>query len=411
MGFKVDPALRDLIPPLGTEELEALKADIKANGIISPVIVDENGTILDGHHRAKIDPSAPRKVIRGLSPAEKQAYVFRSNFARRNLSVTQKSEARRKMKAVAFALRAEDAKRWTQAAVAAVLGVARETVRDWFTTRETNGGSANAFSPPKPKPVPDARVKVDPRAKAVAVKKVQRGEAPQQVAADLGVTPQAVNSWRREEEKKAKEQRERKEASKDVDSGVILGDFRKVGQSVADNSCSLIFTDPPYDRKSLPLFEPLGEPASRVLIDGGSLVTFCGQYVMDEVMQSLGMHLRYFWVCCCMHTGDTASMREYGIKVKWKPMLWFVKGKFRYDREVWVEDLVVSKQEKDCHPWQQSVLEAKHFIKTLTRPGDLVCDPFCGGGTTALSAKELKRKFWTCDVDDRHVRAANGRLA
>ena len=54
------------------------------------------------------------------------------------------------------ALRTEDAKKNTQARVAVVLGVARETVRDWFGT---NGGAANT-SVPKP----DARVKVEPKA-------------------------------------------------------------------------------------------------------------------------------------------------------------------------------------------------------------------------------------------------------
>jgi len=218
-------------------------------------------------------------------------------------------------------------------------------------------------------------------------------------------------------EKKEADEKERtiatEKLSKTMPSGgiVVHGDFRQIGESVADNSCTLIFTDPPYDRESLPLFESLGEFANRVLVDGGSLITFCGQYVMDEVIQSLGRHLRYFWICACLHTGDTAAMREYGIKVKWKPMLWYVKGNFRYDREVWVDDLVKSQQEKDYHPWQQSVIEAKHFIETLTRSGDLVCDPFCGGGTTAFAAKELGRKFWTCDVDARHIQTAKERLA
>ena len=47
------------------------------------------------------------------------------------------------------ALRKEDAKKNTQKVVAGLLGVARETMRDWFRTK---GETANAS-----KPVPDAR--------------------------------------------------------------------------------------------------------------------------------------------------------------------------------------------------------------------------------------------------------------
>jgi hypothetical protein len=52
---------------------------------------------------------------------------------------------------IAKKLREADAKRWTQQAVGALLGVARETVRNWFTT---NGHEANGSKTPKP----DARV-------------------------------------------------------------------------------------------------------------------------------------------------------------------------------------------------------------------------------------------------------------
>ena len=193
-------------------------------------------------------------------------------------------------------------------------------------------------------------------------------------------------------------------------NGVHAGDSFTLGDEIPDDSCSLIFTDPPYDRDSLPLFDKLSQLASRILIDGGSCITYCGQYVLPEVIAKLQTDLRFFWICCCQHTGGTAQMKEYGVKVKWKPMLWFVKGQFRRDRTVWVDDLVVSEEEKDAHPWQQSVIEAKHFIETLTVDGDLIVDPCCGGGTTAMAAKELGRQWWTADIDPTAVATARERL-
>ncbi len=42
------------MPELAPEEYEALKADITANGIIVPVVVDQHGRVLDGHNRKAI---------------------------------------------------------------------------------------------------------------------------------------------------------------------------------------------------------------------------------------------------------------------------------------------------------------------------------------------------------------------
>jgi ParB-like chromosome segregation protein Spo0J len=175
--------------------------------------------------------------------------------------------------------------------------------------------------------------------------------------------------------------------------------FTKTADRIAPNSISLIFTDPPYDRKSLPLFTDLAHVADRVLIDGGSLITYCGQYVLPEVMAALSGKLRFFWMLCCEHTGQSSRMKEYGIVVKWKPMLWYVKGTFRRDREAIVDDLVISRKEKDVHDWQQSEIEASYYIKSLTKDKEIVFDPFCGGGTTAVAARRLKRIAITCDID------------
>lgn len=229
----------------------------------------------------------------------------------------------------------------------------------------------------------------------------------------------------------------RRKLQKTEDRNVFHGDSFDLAKKIPDESCALIFTDPPYDRSSLSLFDDLGMLASRILVDGGSLVTFCGQYVIRQVIDLVAPEytteeieagrprddlldddgepvfneMRFFWINCCLHTGGVAQMREYGVKVRWKPMLWFVKGDFRRDRHTWVHDLVESKQEKDKHPWQQSELEAAYYIEQLTEAGELVVDPFCGGGTTAKAASDLGRQWWTADVNSQHVLTARRRLS
>lgn len=43
-----------LLPPLSDEEYAALRADIAERGVLVPIVRDQHGNILDGHHRVRI---------------------------------------------------------------------------------------------------------------------------------------------------------------------------------------------------------------------------------------------------------------------------------------------------------------------------------------------------------------------
>jgi hypothetical protein len=50
------------------------------------------------------------------------------------------------------------------------------------------------------------------------------------------------------------------------------------------------------------------------------------------------------------------------------------------------------------------------WIRYLSKPGDLVLDPFMGTGTTALRARENGRRFIGCDLELRNVEICNEQL-
>jgi site-specific DNA-methyltransferase (adenine-specific) len=50
------------------------------------------------------------------------------------------------------------------------------------------------------------------------------------------------------------------------------------------------------------------------------------------------------------------------------------------------------------------------FIKLFTQPGDIVCDPFMGSGTTAVAAKNLGRNYFGIDANPEYVKVAKERL-
>lgn len=405
-----------LLPPLSDEEFNSLKADIEVNGQLQPVFVDENGDILDGEHRFKIlGKKAKTKTIRGLSDGEKEMFTYRCNFHRRNLSPSQKAVARKHMKATAKALRKQDPKKWTQAKLAAGFGVARETVRDWFTN---NGETANSS---KPATKPDGRVSLSKDQQAIVVQQLEAGESQQQVAANHGVSQQTVSNIKKKSDKAKKKEADRKrnaaaikKAIGDNDAGVKIGDFRKVAKTIPDASVDMIFTDPPWDRKALDeMYGDLGQVALDKLIEGGSMLVYAGHAMVDDAIKLIEREgLNFYWLCAEFRPEGPHNRRSRsGFIVTFIPILWFVKGAERYDTSVFVKDSVSTpKPDKKAHAWQQSVECANYYIEKLSHKNGLVFDPFCGGGTTAVAAKHLGRKWLTCDTDKESATIARGRI-
>jgi hypothetical protein len=191
---------------------------------------------------------------------------------------------------------------------------------------------------------------------------------------------------------------------------IKLGDFYQLSSQLGTDSADLIFTDPPYDDESIPLFERMGEVAARVLKPGGSLITYCGHRQIFAAGEMLSKYLRFWQPLCCLHaTPPFARLTEYGVIARFKPMLWFVKGT-RSDKQTFVENVVSSAREKDFHPWQQGEGDAEYFIGLLSPVGGLVVDFFAGGGTTIVAARRLGRIGLGFEIDLKHFTSAMKRI-
>lgn len=83
-----------VMPPLASDEYQELYEDIRANGVIEPIHVDEGGIVIDGHHRSKIasELGIPCPVIThdDLDDAGKRSLAFTLNLKRRHLNREQR---------------------------------------------------------------------------------------------------------------------------------------------------------------------------------------------------------------------------------------------------------------------------------------------------------------------------------
>jgi site-specific DNA-methyltransferase (adenine-specific) len=185
-----------------------------------------------------------------------------------------------------------------------------------------------------------------------------------------------------------------------------LGDFREVLADIPDGSLDLILTDPPYPAEFLPLWSDLAIFARRVLAPHGVLAAMSGQVHLPEVFARLGEHLTYRWTMAYLMTGAANVVHARSVSTMWKPVLVYGSTTRR------LYDVATSKgADKDYHGWGQSESGMYDLLGLLADPGATVCDPFLGGGTTAVVAQAIGCHFIGAEIDPETYAVARKRLA
>ena len=193
--------------------------------------------------------------------------------------------------------------------------------------------------------------------------------------------------------------------------GVTLyhADCRQVLPTLAEGSVDLVLTDPAYPKEYDHVWDVLAGEAPRTMRDGASLITLCGHYQLPRVVTALSAGLRYHWLCILPNAaGINPIMHGYGVKVNFKPAVWFVKGRFRPCRVM--DDRLdrVGNWAKNLHEWGQPVCYAP--VVKLTGDGGMILDPFAGSGTTLLAAYQLGRRAIGVEIEEGHCETVARRL-
>ena len=170
-----------------------------------------------------------------------------------------------------------------------------------------------------------------------------------------------------------------------------------------------IVTDPPYAPDALPLYDALARFAQRVLRPDGVCAVMTGHLILPDVLTVMRAHLPYRWTMAYLLLG-AQSAQGFSVKVNsfWKPVILFGAARD------WLGDVAQSApndNDKRFHTWGQSESGMRDLVQRLTKPGDLVCDPFLGGGTTAVVCHVLHRRFIGGDQDPISVEQARRRCS
>jgi hypothetical protein len=386
MDLVIDEEFRKLVPPLSEEERKQLEQNLIADGCRDPLVVWKS-IVIDGHNRYEIctrNGIEFRTVEMEFDSRDSvKVWMIDNQKGRRNLTDGWKFELQRTRKALLLEKGAENLKKPTGSRSRLTLSNV-----DKVNTREelakelgwSTGKVAMADKVWKDAPV-EVREKIKSGEKSI-------NEAYQDI---------------RKSEKKAKQEEQLHARSDDKSRktaklknslyDVRRGDFREVLCDI--EGVSLVLTDPPYPKDSLPLWSDLGKWAAESLAEDGILIAYSGQMYLPEVLSRLSEYLDYWWCGAVIHKG-TGNLSPLGHPVRkvincWKPLVMFYKhGGVGFDRTF--RDILegVGPQKTD-HNWQQPVEEAKLLIEAFTKPGELVVDPFAGSGGFCKAAHELGR--------------------
>lgn len=258
------------------------------------------------------------------------------------------------------------------------------------------------------------------------------------------------------------------------------GDVEKLFKKLPDKPIfDLIITSPPYNlgksyekRQALGAYlTQQGKIISQIvsrLKSGGSICWQVGNYVdngeimpldieLHDIFRSLGLQLRNRIIWRFGH-GLHSKRRFSG---RYEVIMWYTKsenytfnldavrvpskypakrhykGKFKgqysshplgknpedvwdMDVDVWdIPNVKGNHVEKTIHPCQFPVGLCERLVLALSKPGQIVFDPFAGVGSTGAAAVAQGRRFWGCErlasyarvAERRIVKALKGQLA
>ena len=186
---------------------------------------------------------------------------------------------------------------------------------------------------------------------------------------------------------------------------IYHGDCREILPELPD--VDLVFTDPPWDNDSVPLYKLVAQAKVR---DGGFCMAYTGNDRLPEIM---GMFQAEGWEYYRMFCGVqmNSDMRYFAKKIfaKWRPVVCYTKkGGTLYN---WLPDAWRTIRDKSFHEWGQGIEFTKKMIIGATLDEQIILDPFMGGGTTLRAAKDLGRKAIGIEIEEKYCDIAARRLS
>jgi hypothetical protein len=396
--MKIKEEFKKLIPPLTPDEFSQLEQNCIAEGI-RDAILTWNDFIIDGHNRYEI--AQKHKLTFKTQEKDFQSeddviiWMCNNQLGRRNLPEFVKYELESRKKEALLRKGKEKQKE--------TLGGYKHNPSVLSTIDKTEHNTQKAIAD-----------KLGWSTGKVAMAEVVAKKAPEEVKQKLRANEISINEAYQKVKKDIRtfeiqeQRRELAEKGKEAKGS----NFRIFNDDIrtwkADKQYDWIITDPPYPKEFLPLWEVLAERSNEWLKDGGLLVAMSGQMYLEQIYNMLSKHLKYYWTACYLTPGQPTPLRHVNVNTTWKPLLIFGKGE--YKGRIFGDVYKSEGNDKDHHKWGQSVSGMDAIIKGFCLKGESILDPFCGAGTTGISAVKHDCFFDGVELDIDNVNISKARI-
>ena len=404
--FQVDKEFMQHMHRLKPDEQSQLEDNLLRDGCRDALVVwKEEGLLLDGHNRLQIckQHSIPYDIKAISLPNRKAAlmWILETQLGRRNCSRFEKAELALKLKPE-IAARAKESK----AEAGRIYGRGGEKVLQ-------NSAKPIEAIDTRKQLATKAGVSHDTISKVEYINKVGDEAVRDKLRRGESSIDKEYRELKKQQNRSRRQQIKQTPVEIPNDDRVICfaSDIAEANSRIESESVDWIITDPPYPKKYLHVYGQLGDFAAHALKPGGSLLAMVGQSYLPEIVAQLGNNLNYHWTLAYLTPGgQSVQVWDRKVNTFWKPILWFTKEKYSGD---WVGDVCrsqVNDNDKRHHHWGQSVSGMSDLLKRFVYPGQVVCDPFSGAGTTGIAAIEAGCRFVALDVDTDCIEKTRARV-
>jgi DNA methylase len=401
-GIQIHREFRALIGPPTKDERQQLEANLVAEGCRDR-LVTWNGILLDGHNRFEICErrGISYKTVQVDLPSAEAAklWIEENQIGRRNLTTDQRAAIAYRIMQRRVAISKQERARKGGTARSLSLVVAPTTEQSSSPRQRELVASQLGISPNKLRLVS-------------AIAKESPAGIERLVAGTLTIKEA------KEEIAERERRRLRKAALKTNPEGsqIHVGDLSLLDRLINNCSVDLFLTDPPYEKESIPLYGKLAELAQRKLKPGGLCAVMIGQLFFDQVFSEITKHLDYYWICGVGGGAGTRSTRIFNRRMLnvLRLVVIFAKRPLKQMARSslpFMTDLIASEQDKQHHAWGQGLRQFQHLVEHLSKPGQLVVDPFVGGGTVPVACVATGRRYIGTEIDPGVAAAARARVA
>ena len=392
--------LANIFPLMQGTEFEALKSDIKENGLIEAIWIDKNGLIIDGRNRHRacleigIEPD-----FKIYSDDDVLNFIISMNIQRRHLNETQRAIIASR---IANIEKIDTLKQGSRSANLPIGKISQAEAAEKFNISERMIRTVKSIERSAPE----------------LIERMESGH----ITVNEAAQQLRIIETRTEFEEKAKTKK-----SLPANIKLLEGDIFKRITEIDDKSIDLLVTDPPYqvmkdyewDKQDEDFTDNWLKAIKPKLKNEHIGFIFYDAKKSYEFKTVLVKYFKFKNILCWIHRNismgrvvkdnfiSTVEVIFYfGTKDLNLPLIW---GEERFNSFEYAAPQSNFKEGK-FHPTQKPLKLFKRLIHVGSKEGELVADIFAGSGTAGIACKELNRSCILIEKEQEYINVIKGRL-